>query len=267
MPFVTTSDGAEIHYLDTGGDGPAVLLVHDILLDATQWRPQLESLAPDYRVIAVDTRGHGETSDPGTPFDYSRLARDCWAVADELGLEKIVLGGLFHGGIVALWAAWLAPARVRGLVLIGTRADAYGPEEYAGYKSILLKQWVLGSQPLDEITRMIAAQMIGGDNERHRHYWLEKWAASDRLRLEQAIIALLEREGIEDKIHEITAPALLLHGAGDVVYTGYRMRALAGQLGGPTRVESIDADSATHAVTWTHPEITDPLIREFLDTL
>ncbi|MBF6238278.1 alpha/beta hydrolase [Nocardia otitidiscaviarum] len=266
MPFVTTDDGVDIHYLDTGGDGPAVLLVHDILLDATQWQPQLESLAPDYRVIAVDTRGHGETDDLGKPFDYSRLARDCWAVADALGLDDTVLGGLFHGGIVALWAAWLAPARVRGLLLIGTRADAYNPEEYAGYRSILLDQWVLGDQPLDPIVRPIAAQMIGGDNER-RDYWLEKWNASDRRRLEQAIIALLEREGIEDRIHEITAPALLMHGAGDVVYTDYRMRALAGKLGGPTRFETVDADGATHAITWTHPHLTDPLIRDFLDNL
>ncbi|MFF2552043.1 alpha/beta fold hydrolase [Nocardia sp. NPDC058058] len=266
MPFVTTGDGAAVHYLDTGGDGPAVILVHDILLDASQWQPQLAALTPDYRVIAVDTRGHGETRDPGTPFDYPRLARDCWSVADELGLDAVVLGGLFHGGIVALHAALLAPARVRGLLLIGTRADAYNPEEYAGYKSILLKQWVLGTEPLEPIARLIAEQMIGGDREQRR-YWLEKWERSDRRRLEQAIIALLEREGIEDRIDGITAPALLLHGAGDVVHTEIRMRKLAGQLGGPTRVETIEADGATHTITWTHPHLTDPLIREFLDAL
>ncbi|MFB8008671.1 alpha/beta fold hydrolase [Nocardia sp. NPDC056000] len=266
MPFVTTGDGADVHYLDTGGDGPAVILVHDILLDATQWRPQMASLAPDYRVIAIDTRGHGETRDPGTPFDYTRLAQDCWAVADALGLDAVVLGGLFHGGIVALQAARLAPARVRGLLLIGTRADAYNPEEYAGYKSILLKQWVLGTEPLEPIARLIAAQMIGGDAEQQR-YWLDIWERSDRKRLEQAIIALLEREGIENDIADITAPALLLHGAGDVVPTEARMRKLAGQLGGSTRVETIDAEHITHTITWTHPHLTDPLIREFLDAL
>ncbi|WP_067821920.1 alpha/beta fold hydrolase [Nocardia inohanensis] len=267
MPFVTTDDGAEIHYLDTGGKGPALLLVHGYFLDATQWQPQLDSLTPDYRVIAIDTRGHGETRDPGTEFDYARLAADLWTVADTLHLDQVVLGGLFHGGIVALWAALQSPTRVRGLILIGTRADAYNPAEYAAYKSIILKQWVLGDQPLETVSRPIAAQMIGGDPETHRAPWLAKWHAADRRRLEQATHALLERKGIEDRIHDLTAPTLLLHGSHDVVYTEELMQKLARQLGGPTHLETIDAPEATHAVTWTHPHLTDPLIRSFLDTL
>ncbi|WP_067709649.1 alpha/beta fold hydrolase [Nocardia yamanashiensis] len=267
MPFVATDDGAEIHYLDSGGDGPAVLLIHGYFLDATQWQPQLDSLSPDFRVIAIDTRGHGETRDPGTEFDYARLAADAWTVTDALGVDQVVLGGLFHGGIVALWAALQSPERVRGLILIGTRADAYNPAEYAGYKSIILKQWVLGGRPLEEVSLPIAAQMIGGDPEIHRAPWLQKSHAADRRRLEHATNALLERKGIEDRIHEITAPALLMHGSHDAVYSESSMRRLAGQLGGPTRLETIDAENATHAVTWTHPHLTDPLIRDFLASL
>lgn len=266
MPFVTTGDGAEIHYEDTGGAGPAVVLIHDIFLDATQWRPQMTSLAPEYRVIVVDTRGHGETVDPGTPYDYAQLGRDVWAVVDGLGIDEVVLGGLFHGGIVSLWAAWIAPERVRGLILVGTRADAYSPMERAGYKAILVNQWALGDQPLEEFAPLIAAQMIGGGDE-HRQYWLDKWYATDRRRFELPTRALVERQGIEGHIGEITAPALLVYGAGDVVYTEFTMKELAGQLGGTTRVEMIEGADATHAVTWTHPHLTDPLIREFLATL
>ncbi|MGX1807201.1 alpha/beta fold hydrolase [Nocardia sp. NPDC055321] len=266
MPFVSTGDGATIHYRDTGGDGPAVVLVHDILMDGTLWDPQIASLAAEYRVITVDTRGHGETADAGGDYDYARLGDDIWAVVDELGMGEVVLGGLFHGGIVALWAACAAPERVRGLILIGTRADAYNPAEYAGYKMILLKQWALGDMPLEPITELIAAQMIGGEQS-HRDYWTAKWNSGDRRRLAAPVTALLERPDIEDRIHVVTAPALLLYGSGDVVYTENRIRRLAERLGGPVIIETIDADGVNHAPTWTHPHLTDPVIRTFLDGL
>lgn len=266
MPFVTTDDGAKIHFHDTGGDGPAVVLLHGIFVDADIWEPQAKSLAPDYRVISVDVRGHGLTEDPGEPFDYWRLAQDCWAVVDHLEIDRIVAGGLFQGGWIAMRMALRNPNRVRGLVLIGTRADAYDDFERVGYEQIIMGAWILGDGPLEVVAQPIAVQMIGGTPEQ-RAPWMSKWNASDRRRLRLAGRALMDREGIEHMIGDITVPALLIHGISDQVYTRSRTEELASQLGGSTQVESINAIGAAHTPTYTHPELTDPLIRTFLDDL
>ena len=59
MPFVTI-DGQALHYIDQG-TGPAVLLAGSYLWDQAMWAPQIAALSQQYRVIALDLWGHGES--------------------------------------------------------------------------------------------------------------------------------------------------------------------------------------------------------------
>ncbi|MFJ9362897.1 alpha/beta fold hydrolase [Nocardia sp. NPDC101769] len=267
MPYVTTDDGTTVHYLDTETDGPALVLGHGFFMDGEMWLPQLEGLADRYRVIAVDARGHGRTEDAGNPFTYWDLAWDAWKVVDALGLDRVVLGGLSQGGFIALRMALLQPARTRGLVLIGTTAAAYTEQEREGYERVIVKSWVGGAVPIDDIALPMAAVMIGGDRDRHQRPWVEKWRASDRGRLAQAARCLIDREAITELLGEITVPALLLRGIGDQAFNHGHMQGLATGLGGPARMQTISADTATHICNLTHPELVNPEIREFLDGL
>lgn len=133
MPFVT-SGGVRIHYTDTGGDGRVVVLGHSLFMDQEMFAPQVQALTPDYRLIAIDSRGHGPSEDPGTPFSYWDLARDAWAVVDALGLEHVVVGGVAHGGFTALRMALLAHSRVDGLIVIGSTAAAMPARRKVGYR-------------------------------------------------------------------------------------------------------------------------------------
>ncbi|AYF77143.1 alpha/beta hydrolase [Nocardia yunnanensis] len=266
MPFVTTDDGAKVHYRDTGGDGPAVLMLHGFFMDSVMWEPQEKSLAPAYRLVSVDARGHGGTTDDGEPFDHWTLARDAFAVADQLGIERFAIIGQFQGGWIGMRMALQQRSRVRGLAAIGSRSDAYDPSEYAAYKRIILGQWILGDGDLEAIAKPIAAMMVGGTREHHR-FWLDRWLADDRRRLEQAGWALMNRESIDDMLADITVPVLVMHGVGDPVYHRDHQEALAARFGGPTRVETINAVNANHSPTFTHPELTDPILRDWLDGL
>ncbi|WP_067819202.1 alpha/beta fold hydrolase [Nocardia inohanensis] len=267
MPFVTTDDGTKVHYLDTETDGPALLLGHGFFMDAEMWEPQLDGLAERYRVIAVDARGHGRTEDSGKAFTYWDMAWDSWRIADELGLDRVVLGGLSQGGFTALRMALLQPGRTQGLVLIGTTGAAYTEQEREGYERVIVKSWVGGMVPIDDIALPMAAVMIGGDRERHQRPWVEKWRASDRGRLGLAARCLIDREDISGMLGEISVPALLLRGIGDQAFSHEQMRALAAGLGGPARLETISADTAAHICNLTHPELVTPAIREFLEGL
>src|SRR5712672_813165 len=116
-------NGIQVGYADSGGDGPAVVLSHGYLMDASMFNAQVAALAPEYRVITWDARGHGGTPAPG-PFSYWDSARDVLALLDHLGIGRAVLGGMSQGGFLSLRAAMLAPERLRGLILIDSEAGA-----------------------------------------------------------------------------------------------------------------------------------------------
>jgi 3-oxoadipate enol-lactonase len=102
------------------GSGPAVMLLHGLGWDHSLWNPTVEEFSPRYRMIAVDTRGHGGTEKPAGPYDMGMFARDFSALADALGLKRICVVGLSQGGMVAQQLALLRPDLVSALVLIST---------------------------------------------------------------------------------------------------------------------------------------------------
>src|SRR4051794_26226495 len=111
---------------DTGGDGPAVVLLHG--LTATRRYVVMGSNTLErggHRVVAYDARGHGE-SDPAHPYDYPALATDLAGLLDERGIARPVLAGASMGAHTALRFALERPERVGGLVVI---TPAYLPGE------------------------------------------------------------------------------------------------------------------------------------------
>ena len=80
MPYAEVN-GQRLRYEDTGGDGPPMIFSHGFLMDREMFAPQAAALAPEFRVIAWDERGFGETEFDGQPFTYwdsaRRLLRAC----------------------------------------------------------------------------------------------------------------------------------------------------------------------------------------------
>ena len=72
-------DGRSVSYL-TAGSGPAVVLLHGIGGNATQWNAQLDGLSDEFTLIAWDTPGYGESDDPGGEWrmgDYAEVLAGC----------------------------------------------------------------------------------------------------------------------------------------------------------------------------------------------
>lgn len=102
-------NGANMHYLRTGGSKPPVVLLHGFSDSAPDWRRIIHILAPDYDVIGIDARGHGG-SDPA-PADYSLQdqAADAAGVIRGLGLHKPAVLGHSMGAITAVQLAAQEP--------------------------------------------------------------------------------------------------------------------------------------------------------------
>lgn len=114
----------QIRYREAGEKGGLpVVFIHAFPLSKDMWAPQLSALAKGRRLVSYDLRGHGP-ADPGDGlYTMDLYAAELFELMDTLGIERAVLVGLSMGGYVALRAASMKPARLRGLVLADTRAE------------------------------------------------------------------------------------------------------------------------------------------------
>jgi 3-oxoadipate enol-lactonase len=128
MPTIR-ANGIEIRY-DIQGEGPWLVLCHSLATDLTLWDDNLAALAPHFRVLRFDTRGHGGSSAPDKPYDFGMLTADALGLMDALGVDRAHFCGISMGGMIAQHVALAAPARVDRLVLLST-TSGYPPEARA----------------------------------------------------------------------------------------------------------------------------------------
>ena len=102
MPYLDR-EGVNIYYEDHGR-GPAVLLSHGYSATSRMWAGQIAALAPWYRVVVWDMRGHGESDCPNHSAAYSEAltVEDMAALLRHCGIEQAVIGGLSLGGYMSL---------------------------------------------------------------------------------------------------------------------------------------------------------------------
>jgi 3-oxoadipate enol-lactonase len=117
----------DLHYTDSGGSGEAVVLAHAIGTDHRMWDDLRPRLAADYRVVAIDARGHGRSPGAPRPYTLADLADDVAAVLDRLEIAKTHWVGLSMGGMIGQAFALRHPGRIDKLVLANT-TSSYGPD-------------------------------------------------------------------------------------------------------------------------------------------
>lgn len=113
------------HYLEQGS-GEVLILLHGNGEDCGYFRHQMEPFSRYYRVIAIDTRGHGQTPRGEAPFTIRQFAKDLLGFMDLHGIERADILGFSDGGNIAMVFALTHPERVRKLVLNGANLDASG---------------------------------------------------------------------------------------------------------------------------------------------
>lgn len=115
--FIETAD-VRLHYVDWGGDGPPLLLIHATGFHARLWDPYAEQLADRFRVIALDQRGHGDSGLPRTGFGWQHPPDDVFALIHELEIEGCAAAGHSSGGTAAGVCAARYPGSIARAVLI-----------------------------------------------------------------------------------------------------------------------------------------------------
>ena len=115
-----------MHYYIEKGIGEPLILLHGNGEDCSYFAHQIDAFAAHFHVIAIDTRGHGQTPRGKAPFTIRQFADDLLVFMDEHHIEKTHLLGFSDGGNIAMVFALKYPERVGKLILNGANLNASG---------------------------------------------------------------------------------------------------------------------------------------------
>jgi len=218
-----------LHYLDWGkNDGPAIVFLHGGGLNAHTWDIVCLMLRADYRCVALDQRGHGDSEwEPTADYSFESQIRDIEGFVEKLGLERPLLVGHSMGGFAAMGYAMRHAMKMAGLALVDV-----GPElSMDGAKRI--RDFVSQDRVLDSVDEFVQRAMAFNPMRNpallrrsllHNLRQLPngKWTwkhdpnrHSPNLTLERDSRA----KQILDEVHRICCPTLVLRGARSDVFT------------------------------------------------
>ena len=161
------TSGGELHYR-VSGTGKPLLLLHGYSGYGEQWRIFLDEFVADYKIIAVDLPGHGQSSKMGSNFIVADAARDIWQLMDHLEVKEVYGVGYSVGGMTLLRMALLEPSRVHSMVLaasaftiLGDRSDEKFEQLPAGYRQDLLRNH---NEDMEKIHSILGAKFVADIN-------------------------------------------------------------------------------------------------------
>lgn len=120
IPGVEAGDGTRLH-TEVDGEGPPLLLLHEVAGDLRSWDPLVERLRDHFTCIRYNARGYPPSDVPRVPEAYGQsiAVDDALAVMDAVGIESVHVLGFSMGGFCALHTALRAPQRVRSAMVVG----------------------------------------------------------------------------------------------------------------------------------------------------
>ena len=202
----TALDYPEMAYVDVGAGPETLVLIHGLASNLGFWRYNIDALAEDYRVIAVDLPGYGHSEkSPVFPYTLSFYAESIQRLADHLELDRVTLVGQSMGGQIAMVAALTYPELVDRLVLV----DPAGIETFnAGEAAWLRNVYTVAGirlTPEDAIRRNLALNFYEWDDR-------YEWMVEERARIAKVDefdeFAFAVKKSVGAMLDEATAPYL-----------------------------------------------------------
>jgi pimeloyl-ACP methyl ester carboxylesterase len=235
-------------------DAPPIVLIHGTRLSRAAWRPQIDDLADEFRVIAVDLPGHGALADE--PFTLDGAVAHLAAVIDEAAGGRATVVGLSLGGYVAMDLAARSPERVAGLVLAGATREPIGA-------------WTLPYRAFGLVLRRGPRRVLAAFDG-----WFFRWRFPPRIsgpllaggswpRGGAAALSALLGQRFLPRLVAYRGPTLIVNGALDVVFRlGERVFAAAAH-----DARRVVIPRATHLVNLDQPTAFSDAVRVFARSL
>ena len=261
--LTVSTNGIEMYY-ERKGSGEPLLLVPGLLFGAEHWRPQIDALASDYDVIAVDLRGqyHTTTTDDQADYDMWNQAEDVHGLIQALGIARVHYAGLSMGGFIGMRMALKHPEAVRDLILIDTQAhgeDEDKKAQYAAFRKLYLEGVI---EPLEAALPLsFFCDDFIANHKDAVNAWFGNLLAGNHQGTVHASQGVDDRDDIADRLGEINLPTLVAHGTEDVPIEIEKAEAMASLI---PRARFVRIEGAGHQSNVDHPDEVSALIGDFL---
>ena len=250
----------ELHHTVSGpADAPPLVLGGSLGTTLDMWRPQVQALATNFRVIGIDHRGHGESPAPEGPYTLADMGGDVLALLDRLGIERFHYVGLSIGGMVGQWLAINAPERVDRLVLLAT-SPHMGPARNWRDRAELAREQ--GTAALaDSVVERWFTPAFAKDHPRQVALLRDQIVATPDQGY-AGCCGAIEGHDTRDDLHRVKAPTLVVSGADDPSTPPEGHGAVLAE--GIPDSRHVVLEGAAHLLSWERADRVNTLITEHL---
>lgn len=210
MPFFT-HDGIRLFYEDTG-QGRPLLLLHGLTSNHQMFYREIGYLKDKFRIIALDSRGHGESDRPDD-FTLDDHIADTLALLDHLELDSVYVLGISMGSYIAQGIAIRQPARVEKLILAATKS--HGSQSSMAEMFDRYEEQLKGKSIAEKLA--VSSQLIFHDQDAV-NAWQKRIAQNSRMLTydqQAAAAGALKNFDFRGDLKKITAETLVISGKYD----------------------------------------------------
>jgi 3-oxoadipate enol-lactonase len=252
-------DGCSLHY-EEYGQGPPLLLLHGLGSSCRDWEYQIPVLAEQYRVIAMDMRGHGRSDKPRERYSIRGFAGDVEALIEHLNLGPVHVIGLSMGGMIGFQLAVDQPHLLKSLCIVNSAPqvkiqNANDAWQYA-------KRWGLARLlSMETLGRAIGRNLFPKpEQDDLQRKIASRWAENDK-RAYLASFDAIVGWGVQQKLARITCPTLII--SADRDYTPVSLKEAYVKL--IPHAKLVVIKDSRHATPLDQPQEFNRVVLEFIN--
>jgi len=203
------ANGAKIYYEEYGAGEPLILIHGGTLTGRANWEAYIPAFSSHFRLIILDSRGHGRTDNPSGELSYRQMADDMAAFCQALALEKPLICGYSDGGQIALELGMRYPQLAKELI-VAAASYRFSEAYFEAFEALGFER--PGEVNLER-TQQVWPRLVTLCQQVHTEvYGPEYW----RTLLKQlSRMWLTPLEHTEEDLKKITVPTLILLGDRD----------------------------------------------------
>ena len=225
--------GTALHWRVDGADsGLPLVFINSLGTDLRLWQAVVDLLAPSWRCLRFDTRGHGLSDAPAGQYRLEQLTDDLLALLDHLRIDQAILIGSSLGGMMAQQLAITQPQRVAALVLANS-ASKMGDKQLWQQRSASVASGGLESIADAVLERWFAPDFLKSEDVRIWRNMLTRTPAAGYI----GCCAALATADLSGQLAKINAPTLAIAGSEDRAAPPETVRATAAKISGASFVE------------------------------
>ena len=218
--------GTKSFVIDVGDGNEAIFFSHGLLFSHRMFEKQIDHFSSDFRCVASDHRGQGQSEVTDGGYDMDSLTNDIIELIENSKMAPCHFVGLSMGGFVGMRIAARRPDLLKSLILLGTSAEAEPKENLPKYRLLnFIARWIGVGLVVNQVTPLLFGKTMLNDVSRKDEMdrWKKELVSNHKIGVTRAVKGVITRKGVEDEIVKIKTPTLILVGEEDVSYTAAKI--------------------------------------------